>query len=40
MLFMKPKFFPQFTFISWKDEPHKIEDLLTYPVEAKEGTTA
>lgn len=32
IFFMKPEFFPQFTFISWKDEPYKIEDLLTYPV--------
>ena len=40
IFFMKPNLFPQFTFISWKDEPHKIEDLLTYPVETKEGVTA
>lgn len=36
IFFMNPKLFPQFTFISWKDEPYKIEDLLTYPVETKE----
>lgn len=37
IFFMMPSVVPQFTFISWKDEPYKIEDLLTYPVETREG---